>query len=100
MYRIRTLLRDKAPLEMTVGKHGEANTKEQKKKEKTERHGKKMVPRKRWRNGEPYRATNRFVTSMGHLSTHISMQEKRKKIAKVNLTSPKDDEGNRNFSLS
>jgi hypothetical protein len=26
MYRIRTLLRDRAPLEMTVGKHGEADT--------------------------------------------------------------------------
>jgi len=43
------LLRVGAPLEMTVGKHGEANTEEQKKKEKTERGGqKKMVPGKRW----------------------------------------------------
>lgn len=32
MYRIRTLLRDRAPLEMAVGKHGEANTRNRKRK--------------------------------------------------------------------
>jgi hypothetical protein len=56
------LLRFRAPLEMTVDKHGEANTEEQKKKEKTERRGqKKNGARKemvKWRTvhgHEPFR---------------------------------------------
>lgn len=87
-------------MEMSAGKHGEAEDKRVKKGNPPPKTTKKGSGRGNngmgmWRNGEPYTVANRFATvctswhepsvHMGHISIH-KRRKKEKRIAKAKLT--------------